>query len=103
MSHQVAWATYFSYSRTARACESACASGRVVKTFTYLWKYYLQICCAHTTNDHKLHGLHNYHVHTPRARGERACASARVINWSLIYGRVFFIFAVNILHITNHK
>jgi hypothetical protein len=30
----------------------------------------LQICWAHTctTNDHKLHGLHTYHDHAPRAR-----------------------------------
>jgi hypothetical protein len=31
---------------------------------------------------------------------ERACASARVINCSLMYGRVLFKFGVNILHIT---
>jgi hypothetical protein len=68
----------------------------VVKTFTYLWKDYLQMCWAH---DHKLHGLHTYHVHTPLARGERACASACVINCSIIYGR--FLFGVNILQITT--
>jgi hypothetical protein len=30
----------------ALACESVCASGRVVKTFTYLWTDSLQICWA---------------------------------------------------------
>jgi hypothetical protein len=30
-----------------------------------------------------------------------ACASARMINCSLIYGRFFFKFPVNILHITT--
>jgi hypothetical protein len=32
---------------------------------------------------------------------ERACATARVINCSLIYGRVLFKFGVNILHLTT--
>jgi hypothetical protein len=31
----------------------------------------------------------------------RACASARVVNCSLIYRRLLFKFAVNILHITT--
>jgi hypothetical protein len=61
----------------------------VVKTFTYLWTDSLQICWAHTTDDHKLHGLHAYYVHAPRD------------NCSLIYGRFLFKFGVNILHITT--
>jgi hypothetical protein len=40
----------------------------VVKIFTYLWTDSLQICWAHAKNDHKLHGLHIYHVHVTRAR-----------------------------------
>jgi hypothetical protein len=43
-----------------------CAHTRVVKTFTYLWTNSLKIDWEHTTNDHKLHGLHTYHFH---ARG----------------------------------
>jgi hypothetical protein len=38
-------------------------------------------------------------THRGNAR-KRACASARVINCSLTYGRFLFKFAVNILHIT---
>jgi hypothetical protein len=72
-------------------------SGRVVKTFTYLWTDSFQSCWAHTTNDHTLHGLHTYHVHAPQTR---ACASARVINCFLAYGRFLFKFTVNILQIT---
>jgi hypothetical protein len=34
---------------------------------------------------------------------ERACASARAINCSLIYGRVLFKFGVNILHLTTYS
>jgi hypothetical protein len=49
------------YERT-RACE------RLVKTFTHLWTDSLQICWAHTTNDHKLHGLHTYLNAPLRAR-----------------------------------
>jgi hypothetical protein len=59
----------------------------------------LQICWSHTTNDHKLHGLHTYHVHAL----ERTCASARVINCSLIYERFLFKLAVSILHITTRS
>jgi hypothetical protein len=32
---------------------------------------------------------------------ERACASARVINCSLIYGRFLIKFGVNVLHLTT--
>jgi hypothetical protein len=38
---------------------------------------------------------HRGHAH------ERACANARVINCSLIYGRDLFKFAVNMLQITT--
>jgi hypothetical protein len=38
-------------------------------------------------------------THRGHAR-KRACATARVINCSLTYGRVLFKFALNILHIT---
>jgi hypothetical protein len=58
----------------------ACASVRVVKTFTYLWTDSLQICCANTTHDHKLFGLHIIIMFTHRAHVcVRACARARVI------------------------
>jgi hypothetical protein len=61
-------------------------------SLSYLWMDSLQICWAHTTNDHKLHVLHTYHI----------SSSARVINCSLIYGRILFKCAVNILlHITT--
>jgi hypothetical protein len=45
------------------------------KAFAHPWTDSLQICWAHTTDDHKLHGLHTY-LHAPRAQ----CASARMIN-----------------------
>jgi hypothetical protein len=73
----------FSCSLTSRTR----ASERVVKTYTYLLTDSLQICWAHTTNNHKLHGLHTYHVHAPRARGQ-----AHAINCSLIYGWFLFKF-----------
>jgi hypothetical protein len=60
----------FMITQRARAYE------RLVKTFTHLWTDSLQICWAHTTDDH--HGLHTR---------SNARASASVINCSLIYGR----------------
>jgi hypothetical protein len=68
----------FMFTRREYAFECACARACVikhsliygpiaVKTFTYLWTDSLQICWAHTTDDHKLRGLHNYHVHAPGA------------------------------------
>jgi hypothetical protein len=61
----------------ASACERAHASARVVETYTYFLTDSLQIWWAHTTNDHKLHGLHTFHVHTPRARAQaRVCERA---------------------------
>jgi hypothetical protein len=83
----------FIFTHCAHACERMCTSGRMVKTFTYLWTDSFQSCWAHTTNDHKLHGLQTYHVHAPRA-------SSRMINCSLTYERFLFKFAVNILQIT---
>jgi hypothetical protein len=59
--------------------------------FAYLWTDSIQIGWAYTINDQKLHGLQTYHV---RVR-------ARVIKRSLIYGRILFKFAVNILQITT--
>jgi hypothetical protein len=71
----IAWAMF---THRAHACERARACARVVKTFTYLRTDSLQICCAHTTDDHKLHGLHNYHVHAPGAHARaRVCERAR--------------------------
>jgi hypothetical protein len=58
----------FMFTHCAHTCERVRASARVVKTFTYRWTDSLQISWAHTTNDHKLHVLHTYHVHAPRAR-----------------------------------
>jgi hypothetical protein len=78
----------FMLTHRAHACERACTSGRVVKTFTYLWTDSFLICWAHTTKDHKLHGLHTYHVHAPQARGH--AVQARVISCSLTYGRFLF-------------
>jgi hypothetical protein len=70
-SHQVAWATYFSCSCTA--CERARGY-----TLTYLRTDFLQMCWAYTTNDHKLHELHMYHLHAPRTRDRaRVCERAR--------------------------
>jgi hypothetical protein len=77
-SHQVAWATYCSCSLTARTRASARVRAHVVKTFTHIWTDSLQICWAHTTDDHTLHGLHTYHVHAPRAHARaRLCERAR--------------------------
>jgi hypothetical protein len=82
-SHQVPWAKYFSGSRTARTramarvrwrvCDGACGSA-----FACLWTDSLQLCWEYTTNDHKLHGLHIYYVHVPRACVRAlVCESAR--------------------------
>jgi hypothetical protein len=66
------------FTHRPRACERACASVRVVKTFTYLWTDSLRIFWAHTTDNHKLHRLHSYHVHASRARAQaRVCKRAR--------------------------
>jgi hypothetical protein len=77
----------------AHACERAYASTRVVhihlsldgSSSNLLGTYY---------KDHKLHGLHTYYIHAPRAR-----VRARVIKLSFIYGR----FAVNMLQITTRS
>jgi hypothetical protein len=94
--------TYFSCLRTARMRARACVIkhpliyGPILFTFavnilqitksskgyllfmcTYLWTDSLQICWAHTTNEHKLHGLHTYHVHAPRVRA-RAWVTVRL-------------------------
>jgi hypothetical protein len=60
----------------ARASARVRASARLVKTFTHLWTDSLQICWAHTTDDHTLHGLHTY-LHAPRTH-----ARARVCEYS---------------------
>jgi hypothetical protein len=67
---QVATDTYCSCSRTARTRASARVRGLTVN---YLWTVSLKIWWAHTTNDHKLHGIHTYHV-----QSLRACASVHV-------------------------
>jgi hypothetical protein len=92
-SPQVARTTYFSCSRTARACERL--------TFAYLWTDSLQIRWTHTTHDHKLHGIHTVVCSCTALTRGSVCASARVIKRSLIYGRILFKVAVNILQITT--
>jgi hypothetical protein len=64
--------------------------------FAYFWTDSVHICWEHTTTHHKWQGLHTFHVHTPRAS-----ARARVIKCLLIYGRILFKFAKNILQVTS--
>jgi hypothetical protein len=75
------------------------ARERLANTFTHLWTDSLQICRAHTTDDTSYMGYTLIFTHRGNTR-ERACASARLINCSLIYGRFHFRFGVNILHLT---
>jgi hypothetical protein len=90
----------FVFIHRAHACE--CASARVRAR---AWLNISLSLEGFTSNslgiyyDHKLDGLHTYHVHAPRAC-ESTCSSARVIKNLLIYGQMFFKFAVNILQIT---
>jgi hypothetical protein len=63
---------------------------RVVKTFTYFWTVSLQIGWAHTTIDHKLHGIYLSCSIT---------ASASVIKRSLIFKRILFKFGGDIKQI----
>jgi hypothetical protein len=51
-----------------------------------------------TTNDHKLHGIHTYHLQSLRAC-QRACARASVIKRSLIFERIVFKFVGDITQI----
>jgi hypothetical protein len=55
----------FLFTYRANACERARASTRVVNIHLSLDRF---SCWAHTTNNHKLHGLHTYHVHAPHMR-----------------------------------
>jgi hypothetical protein len=94
-SHQVAWATYFSYSRTARTQAQAWLNIRLFlngfsENFlgslrnTISGKDYVLFIFTHLVHECGL-----------------AWARARVIKRSLIYGRILFKFAVNILQITS--
>jgi hypothetical protein len=65
----------FMFTNRGHACERARPSACVIKTYTYRLTDSLQICWAHTTNSHTLHGLHTY--------------------------MLLFKFAVSILHITT--
>jgi hypothetical protein len=63
-------------SARGRAYKRARARERLANTFTHLWTDSLQMCWAHTTDDHKLHGLHNY-LHIPWAHARaRVCERA---------------------------
>jgi hypothetical protein len=62
----------FMFTHRAHACECVCERARGL-TINYFWTNRLQMWCAHTTNDHKLHGIHTYHV-----QSLRACESVHV-------------------------
>jgi hypothetical protein len=69
--------------------------------FAYFLTDSVQIGWEHTTTHHKWQGLRTF-MFTHRTHAcERPCARARVIKRSLIYGRILFKFAVNILQITS--
>jgi hypothetical protein len=68
-------------------CVNACTNSTHQYTFTNLpspWR-----AMTSTTNDHKLHGIHTYHVQSSTAcTRASACASERVIKRSLIFERI---------------
>jgi hypothetical protein len=65
--------------------------------FAYFLTDYVQICWEHTTTHHKRQGLRTFYFHVRAHACERACARARVIKRSLIYGRILFKFALNLM------
>jgi hypothetical protein len=81
--------TYFSCSRTARTCASARVRARAWLNIQLSLDGFSSNVMGTTTKDHKLHGIHTYHVQSLRAC---ACASASVIKRSLIFERILFKF-----------
>jgi hypothetical protein len=87
------------HTKRTRACVRAKRASMCA--FAYIWADCVQICWEHTRTHHKWQGLCTFHCHAPRPWCERASASAYVITYSLIYGRILFTFAVNILQVTS--
>jgi hypothetical protein len=94
---------YVLFMFTHRTCVSACVRARAWLKHSLIFGRILFKCAGHiqqmTTSYIGYIYLSCSRIAGTRA-SERACASERVINCSLIYGRFLFKFGVNILHIT---
>jgi hypothetical protein len=92
--------TYYKSQHVARAVYFSCSPFMLIiqlymDGFSSLW-------WAHTTNDHKLHGIYTYHVQAPRASvcvRARVCERACAIKRSLIFERIQSKFGGDIQHI----